>query len=56
MAAETQSFDDGDATLREFCGHLAKPGDETVTCTPMVGRLRYRFFETTEASLVARFN
>jgi hypothetical protein len=42
--------------LREFCGHLAKPGDETVTCTPMVGRLRYRFFETTEASLVARFN
>jgi hypothetical protein len=35
--------------LLEFCGHLAEPGDETVTCT--LGRLRYRFFETTEASL-----
>jgi hypothetical protein len=32
--------------LRAFCGHLAKPGDETVVLSPMAGRLRYRCFES----------
>jgi hypothetical protein len=32
--------------LREFCRHLAKPSDETVTCTRIAGRLKIRCFES----------